>query len=171
MYQCRRDPLLVRSSQEGSRCYYDVTWLWELCSMIVKNPLVMQRWVAAALHHTLIKPLWNKSFSCNPPEGKKKKRNFLKSCLLSGLHVLCQSSLLCCFLLFSVQAWGRGSCLHVGDKANPEALLAWLFLTHSSPRGCVRPVLASWSLQMKVFPALPWSSVKAKEYVEGSCQS
>lgn len=172
MYQCRKDTLLVRNSQEGSRCYWDVTWLWELSSTTAENPLVMQQWVATAPSCALMKPLWNKSFSWNPTEEKKNSEFFLKFAFwVDCICVLGQSSLICCFLLFSVLTWGRGSCLHVGEKENSQVLLDSLFLTRPSPRGRVRPVLASWSFQMKVFHALPSSSMKAKEYVKRSCQS
>lgn len=106
---------------------------------------------------------WSSLFGTSPSHAihlrKKKNRNFLKSCLLSGLHVLCQSFLLCCFLLFSVQAWGRGSCLHVGDKANPEALLAdyfWLILLPGAVSGlCWLPGASRWRFSLP-FPDLLW---------------
>lgn len=50
---------------------------------------------------------------------------------------------------------------------NTRVLLACSFLTRSSPRGCVRPVLASQSPHVKVFTVIPSSCVKVAEYTKG----
>lgn len=149
-----------------------VTWLLLDCGSSVAWRLQIPLWCRSRWLQRCPMP-WSSLFGTSPSHAiqlRKKKTSgnfffFKVAFWVDFIHaaVLCQPSLLCCFLLFSVQAWGRGSCLRVEEKENTQGLLACLFLTCPSPRGCVRPVLASWSLHMKVFPALPWSSMKAKE--------
>lgn len=160
MYQCRKDTLLVRNSQEGSRCYRDVTWLWELSSTTAENPLVMQQWVATALSCALTKPLWNKSFSWNPTEEKKKKRFFL-NLPSEWTAFVCLASLPWFVAFCSSLYWheAEGAACMWGRKKTAKSswtLYFWLVLLPGAVSGlCWRPGAFRWRFSMP-FPDLLW---------------